>query len=235
MAPYRWYPDGTMEPKGIGPTVMFRLEACVYGALGMTDKRIPDTRIAVYKGEPKAVVAVDVSPEGVHFVRSEMLLYGPLSCRVAELFGEGGVAFAPMFEGTGAEDAKRFTYDAVGLSAAHKWIAEYATSRWGKAGCQIIVEDPWLKVADKEKWGTNVRYFGYQDFPYYTAQSGDLFGDIEEATSDPAFLRFGFIVSPPVQLPPRVRAPMREPSRHWRRIPSWPSWLLTMTRVTWCG
>lgn len=168
----------------------------------MIVQRIPDTRIAVYKGEPKAVVAVDVSPEGIPFVRSEMLLYGPLSCRVVELFGDGGVTFAPMFEGTSADDAKRFTYDAVGKSVAHKWIAEYAMSRWGKAGCQIIVEDPWLKVADKKRGGTNVRYFGYQDFPYYTAQSGDLFRDIEEAASDPAFLRFGFIVSPPVPLPP---------------------------------
>jgi len=168
----------------------------------MTDQRIPAMCIAVYKGEPKAVVAVDVSPEGISFVRSEMLLYGPLSCRVAELFGDGGVAFAPMFEGTSADDAKRFTYDAVGKSVAHKWIAEYAMSRWGKAGCQIIVEDPWLKVADKIKGGTKVRYFGYENFPYYTAQSGALFKDIEEAASDPAFLRFGFIVSPPVPLPP---------------------------------
>lgn len=24
---YRWYPDGTMEPKSLGPTIMFRLEA----------------------------------------------------------------------------------------------------------------------------------------------------------------------------------------------------------------
>src|SRR6266581_1458770 len=108
----------------------------------MTQDRTPDMRIAVYDQDrtAKAVVAVDVGPEGIAFIRSEMLLYGPLSRRVVELFGTGGAAFAPMFDGTTADQAKRFTYDAVGLPSAHKWIAEYATSRWGQAGCQVIIE-----------------------------------------------------------------------------------------------
>jgi hypothetical protein len=170
----------------------------------MTQDIIPDMRIAVYGQDrtAKAVVAVDVTPEGVAFIRSAMLQYGPLSRRVAELFGTDGVAFAPMFDGTTANDAKRFTYDAVGTPSAHKWIAEYAMLRWGKTGCQVIVEGPWVKVSDVVKWGTDIRYFGCEEFPYYTSQSGDLFKDIEDAASDPAFLRFGFIVSPPVPLPP---------------------------------
>jgi hypothetical protein len=170
----------------------------------MTQTGIPNMRLAAYNqdGKPYAIVAVDVAPEGIALIRSEMLQYGPLARRVAELFGIGGLAFAPMFDGTTADDAKRFTYDAVGLRCAHKWIAEYAISRWGRADCQPIIEGPWVKVSDVAKWGTDIRYFGREEFPYYTSQSGDLFKDIGDAASDPAFLRFGFIVSPPVPLPP---------------------------------
>ncbi len=170
----------------------------------MTQNKIPDMRLAAYSqaGKPYAVVAVDVAPEGLTFIRSEMLDHGPLSRRVAELFGSGGVTFAPMFEGTGSGDAKRFTYDAAGKSITHKWIAEYATMRWGKASCQVIIEEPWQNLKQVASNRPTCRYFGRGIVPYFTSEIGDLFKDLEEAASETTFKRFGFIVSPPVPLPP---------------------------------
>lgn len=161
-------------------------------------------RIAVFSedGKARTVVAVDVAPEGIAFIRSQMLDYGPLSRRVAELFGTGGIAFAPMFEGTTSDYAKKFTHDGVGNPCAHKWIAEYATLRWG-SGCQVIMEEPWSKMSDVAQRRWEFRYFGSEEFPYFTSKSGNLFKDIDAAAGQTAFLRFGFIVSPPVPLPPQ--------------------------------
>jgi hypothetical protein len=177
----------------------------------MTTSKIPDMRLAVYPkdgGSPHAIVAVDVAPEGIAFIRSEMLQYGPLSRRVAELFGTGGIAFAPMQEGATYKYVKRFDIDSsdstiqIGTEAAHKWLAEYATLRWGKTGCQVIIEEPWLKINDEIFGKPDGRYFGREDFPYYTSKTGNLFKDLEEAAGQTSFLRFGFIISPPVSLPP---------------------------------
>jgi len=169
----------------------------------MSQGDTPDLRMAVYgqSGKPFVIVAVDVAPEGLVFIRSEMLDYGPLSRRVADLFGNGGVTFAPMLEGTTSDYAKKFTFDGPGSECAERWIAEYATLRWGKANCQVIIEEPWQKMKDFAG-RSRVRYFGSEEFPYFTSDSGDLSRDLNEAAGQTTFLRFGFIVSPPVPLPP---------------------------------
>jgi hypothetical protein len=169
----------------------------------MIQKQIPDMRLAAYSsgGKPYAIVAIDVAPEGLAFIRSEMLDHGPLSRRVAELFGSGGVTFAPMFEGTTSDYAKKFTYDGPGKWCAHKWIAEYAISQWDK-DCQIIIEEPWQSMSDIAQSGPTARFFGSENFPYFTSETGDLFKDLEDAAGETTFKRFGFIVSPPVPLPP---------------------------------
>lgn len=169
----------------------------------MTHNKLPHLRLAVHAegGVSRAVVAVDVSPEGVAFVRSHMVNCGPLSRRVADLFGHGGVAFAPMFDGTTPAYAKEFTRDSVGNNLAHKWIAAYAEQRWG-SDCQVIFEEPWQKMSDVAGRRAGVRYFGAEGFPYYTSKEENFYKAIDDAAGYTGFLRFGFIVSPAVRLPP---------------------------------
>jgi hypothetical protein len=169
----------------------------------VTRNKIPDLRLAVLGegGASRAVVAVDVSPEGVAFVRSHLVEYGPLSRQVAALFGNSGVALAPMFAGTTPADAKEFAHDSVGNNLAHKWIAAYAEQRWG-SDCQVIFEEPWQKMSDVAGRRAGVLYFGAEGFPYYTSKEENLYKAVDDAARYTGFLRFGFIVSPAVSLPP---------------------------------
>jgi hypothetical protein len=174
----------------------------------MISSSVPDMRLAVsgaggpgyIKGKSYVIVGVDVAPEGVAFIRSEMLACGPLSRRVAELFGIGGVAFAPMLEGTPPAAAKDFQRDSVGLDVAHKWLAEFALLRWG-ADCQLVFEEPWQKIGDVSARRTGVRFFASEGFPYYASETGNLYPAMEELVGFTGFLRFGFIIHPSIPLP----------------------------------
>jgi len=170
----------------------------------MAQTQTPDLRVVETSedsGDTYAVVAVDVGQDGISFMRSQMLQYGPLSRSVAELFGNGGTAFAPMLEGTTSEYAKHFDYDSVGTNAVHHWLAEYAKLRWGAGACQVIFEEPWSKMPDMVGY-QETRYFGCQGFPYFAPESADLFEALEDGGSSASFLRFGFFISPPVLVPP---------------------------------
>jgi hypothetical protein len=174
----------------------------------MTQNKIPDMRLAVdgkYDGS-YVIAAVDVAPEGITFIRSELLKHGPMSRKVAKLFGNGGVAFALMQEGVTSDSkfVKNFDYDSydpmiqIGDEVAHKWLAEYAMRRWGSAS-QVILEEPIAKF-NEERGPLQDESFGSEGFFYLTPHSGDLFKDLEDASGRTGFFRYGFVISPRVPL-----------------------------------
>ncbi len=173
----------------------------------MTQSKTPDLRLTIYgeNGNPHVIAAIDVAPEGIAFIRSELLKHGPMSRKVARLFGTGGIAFAPMQEGATSEYVKRFDYDSydsmiqIGIKVAHKWLAEYVTRRWG-SGCEVILEEPIAK-SNEERGPVEGEYFGNEGYLYLAPRSGDLFRDLEDASGSTGFFRCGFIVDPPVPLP----------------------------------
>jgi hypothetical protein len=175
----------------------------------MTEVSVPNMRLAVSgsggpgyaKGKSYVVVGVNVGQEGLAHIRSGMLNNGPLSRRVAELFGMRGVAFAPMLEGVTPVVAGDFQRDSVGLDVAHKWLAEFAFVRWG-ADCLLVFEEPWQKMSDVARRRNGVRFFGCESFPYYVSEPGNLYRPMEDLVGYTGFLRFGFIIQPSVPLPP---------------------------------
>jgi len=155
---------------------------------------------------PAEIAPALLEQDGIAFVQSTLAEQGrPLASRVAALFNDKGFSFAPLEKGESLESAKQFkTGQWRPTQAIQKWLAEYIELQWGKSknGYQLVFEDPWMKPGDIERRPPSFNYFFSNDGVYYAPGDKDGFAAMEEVRKQSNFLFFGYVVTPPVPLPP---------------------------------